>query len=448
MHRIHRGRDRGRPGRAAIPFTGSPEHDEIRRQLREAADGAHRRHGMSRRDFLRSQMGLSAFFLAMNGVYGRFFDVAAVEAADPDAAQERAQALTGQFIFDVQTHFVQEDYPAPEGLLSLRRWASEYNTELADGFAPEDIMFENFVREVFEQSDTALAVLSNAPDDRKEAWFLGNEQAMEARRKVNERLGGRRLLAHALITPGMPGWREEFENVLEMKPDAWKGYTLGDPDGGSEHPWRLDDEDLVYPVYERMRAEGILNVCIHKGLLPTGRELADLQVAAASVEDVGPAARDWPGLNFVIYHSALQRHFPTAADVERFEKTGRIPWVTELAEIPERFGVDNVYAELGSVFASTVMAHPNLCAGMMGQLVKGLGADHVCWGTDSVWYGSPQWQIEAMRRFEIPEDVRAKHEFEPLGPADGPAKAAIFGGNSARLYGVTETRSILQSIRR
>jgi hypothetical protein len=71
---------------------------------------------------------------------------------------------------------------------------------------------------------------------------------------------------------------------------------------------------------------------------------------------------------------------------------------------------------------------------MMGTLVKGLGHDHVFWGTDSVWYGSPQWQIEAFRRLEIPEDMQQKHGFAPLGAADGPVKSAILGFNAARHY--------------
>jgi hypothetical protein len=32
--------------------------------------------------------------------------------------------------------------------------------------------------------------------------------------------------------------------------------------------------------------------------------------------------------------------------------------------------------------------------------------------------------------------MQKKHGFKPLGPADGPVKRAIFGGNSARLYGL------------
>jgi len=70
----------------------------------------------------------------------------------------------------------------------------------------------------------------------------------------------------------------------------------------------------------------------------------------------------------------------------------------------------------------------------MGMLVKGLGADHVLWGTDAVWTGAPQWQIEGLRRLEIPEDMQKNYGFQPLGPADGPIKTAIFGGNAARLY--------------
>jgi hypothetical protein len=110
--------------------------------------------------------------------------------------------------------------------------------------------------------------------------------------------------------------------------------------------------------------------------------------------------------------------------------------VTDLAEIPAKFGVSNVYAELGTCFANISVTHPRLAAAMLGQLVKGLGSNRILWGTDSVWYGSPQWQIEAMRRLEIPADMQEKHRFAPLGAADGPVKNAIFSGNAARLYDV------------
>jgi uncharacterized protein len=71
---------------------------------------------------------------------------------------------------------------------------------------------------------------------------------------------------------------------------------------------------------------------------------------------------------------------------------------------------------------------------MLGILIKNMGADHVVWGSDSVWYGSPQWQIEAFRRLEIPEDMQKKWGFTPLGPATGMIKGAILGYTSAGLY--------------
>jgi hypothetical protein len=89
---------------------------------------------------------------------------------------------------------------------------------------------------------------------------------------------------------------------------------------------------------------------------------------------------------------------------------------------------------LGQLFAWTTVAEPRLTAALMGMLVKGLGADHVLWETDAVWTGAPQWQIEGLRRLEIPEDMQKKYGFQPLGPADGPTKTAVFGGNAAGLY--------------
>jgi hypothetical protein len=83
------------------------------------------------------------------------------------------------------------------------------------------------------------------------------------------------------------------------------------------------------------------------------------------------------------------------------------------------------------------VAEPRLCAAMMGQLVAGLGADHIVWGSDAVWTGAPQWQIEALRRLEIPEEMQKKYGFKPLGAPDGAVKNAIFAENSARLYRFT-----------
>jgi hypothetical protein len=74
----------------------------------------------------------------------------------------------------------------------------------------------------------------------------------------------------------------------------------------------------------------------------------------------------------------------------------------------------------------------------MGVLIKGLGADHICWGTDAIWTGSPQWQIESLRRLEIPEDMQKKYGFAPLGGPTDAVKTAIFSANNMRLYGLAK----------
>jgi hypothetical protein len=181
---------------------------------------------------------------------------------------------------------------------------------------------------------------------------------------------------------------------------------------------------------------GITTVAIHKGLLPSGyRERMAKTWRYGSVDDLPKAARDWPQLNFVIYHSALRSGgIPSRQDQETFERTGAIPWVSDLARIPGEFGVKNVFAELGSIFAITAVSAPRYCAGILGTLIKGMGEDKVVWGTDSVWYGGPQWQIEALRRLEIPADLQQKFGFRPLGPANGPVKNKIFAANAAAIH--------------
>lgn len=412
------------------------EQKEVEFIIGEYADKMAAGHKISRRRFLRTGCGMALAFFAMNKVYGPIFEVEAAEVIDKDAALERSRRLSGQFIFDVQLHFVNESYPS-NWLVGLRERAREWNMEIAGKPASiNDLKFRNFLKEVFLDSETAIGLLSNAPADQKNKWFLSNDDAVEARRIVNELAGSNRLLCHTVITPGQPGWLDEVDRAIaELKPDSWKGYTAGSPMGDSRYPWRLDDEKLVYPAYERMMKAGIRTVCIHKGLLPADYKKTVPTWRYAAVDDVAKAARDWPDITFVIYHSALDTQPAGKKDyLSEFEKTRRIPWVSDLAEIPARFGVKNVYAEIGSTFASSCIAHPKYCAAILGTLIKGFGADHVVWGTDSIWYGSPQWQIEAMRRIEIPEEMQKKYGFEPLGPADGRVKTAIFGLTSAKMY--------------
>jgi predicted TIM-barrel fold metal-dependent hydrolase len=298
---------------------------------------------------------------------------------------------------------------------------------------------------MFLDSDTKVALLSGAPSDIPTDWFLTNEMKADARRRLNTFAGSRRLLTHAVFAPGQKGWLEEIDRAIELKPEGWKGYTIGDNTNPAiaKYPWRMDDEKLVYPAYEKFLKSGIKNVAVHKGLYPPGMEAEFPNLKSyAKVDDVGKAAKDWPQLNFFIYHAGYRyaggppiQGAPEVGSAQ-FESTGRLDWVSDLAEIPGKYGVSNVYSDVGASFANCCISYPRVAAAMIGMLVKGLGRDHVVWGTDSVWFGSPQWQIEAMRRLEIPKDMQKKYGYAPLGAADGEAKRAILGLNSARLFGL------------
>ncbi len=408
---------------------------EVENRLLAFADLFGASMGMTRRGFLRSSCGMAAAFLSLNAVFGSHFAVSLAEASDREMAAERARAMENQLVFDIQTHFVSPDYPS-RGILGLRELAKQWNPDLEGKQTLEDILFDNYLQEVFLRSDTSLAVLSNAPNDDSERWFLSNQEALRARERVNKLAGSRRLLVHGTFTPGQPEWLEDLDRLIEQRPDAWKGYTTGQPSGHSQWPWRLDDEKLVYPAYEKMVRAGITTVCIHKGLLPSRYKTRMPETwRYANVDDLAKAAKDWPQLKFVIYHSAIRSGgIPSGEALDTFEKTGEIEWVSDLARIPEKYGVNNVFAEIGSVFAVTAVSAPRYCAGILGTLLNGVGKDKVLWGTDSVWYGSPQWQIEAMRRLEMPEDLQEKYGFSPLGPADGSLKTAIFAENARQVY--------------
>mgnify|MGYP003964321111 FL=1 len=436
-----------------------PSQSNVQKQVEaltvEMADKNAKHLNMSRRQYLQTSCGMATAFLAMNQIYGGgVFKVNEAEARDPEMMLERTARVEGQFIFDDQTHFLRDDFPH-EAILGLGEFAAEHwNPKLKEeGLSLTRYKFENYIAELWYRSDTKMSLLSGAPFDDPSWWLLHNDQIVAARDMVNDFAGSQRMLGHTVITPGQDGWMDEVDRAIEvLKPDSWKSYTIGDPLSPSKYPWRLDDEELMYPFYEKAvkaaRNGGPkATICIHKGLLPPDYETSFKGVwQYATVDDVPKAAQDWPEMNFVIYHSALRPflELPDQAWNEFEESGGYIKWASDLAAIPEKYGVTNVYGEIGSTFANSAVAHPRFCAAFIGTLVKGMGADHVVWGSDTVWYGSPQWQIEAMRRLEVPEDMQKKYGLPALGGENSLTKQAIFGLNSARIYelGLNEANNL------
>ena len=437
------------------PAPQSAKQREFEARVKAIGSELARHHNVTRRRFFKTASGMAAAYIAMNDTHGPLHTVSRAEAATPELAQARADGLKGQFVMDMHTHFLRDDtrimtFVRQREAVGKAGW----NPALAGKEQTlEDLKFANYFKEIFLDSDTKVACISGSYSEEPRDSFLTNDMKADARARINKEAGTQRMFSHAIFTPGRDGWLEKVDEEMErLQPDSWKGYTIGDNTNKhlAKRPFRLDDEKLMYPFYERLvkwsrDKPGLANVCVHKGLFPPSVEKQFPHLLGyCHVGDVGKAAKDWPQLNFVVYHSAYR--FPgggTAEDAwSQLQRTGRVEWVNDLADIPAAYGVKNVYADLGQIFAQSTMADPRVCAFLMGSLVKGMGADHVVWGTDAIWTGSPQWQIEALRRLEIPEDMRKRYGFEPLGAADGPVKRAILGGNNARLYGFTPAQRV------
>ena len=67
----------------------------------------------------------------------------------------------------------------------------------------------------------------------------------------------------------------------------------------------------------------------------------------------------------------------------------------------------------------------------LGKLLRYVGENNVLWGTDSIWYGSPQDQIQAFRTFQIAPELRDRHGYPEMTPK---LRAKIFGTNALKIY--------------
>ena len=169
-----------------FPDPQNAQQREVEARVLSMADEIGGRQGMDRRRFFQTAAGMAASFLAMNQVYGELFDVNSAEAAIPGAADERASALKDQFIMDMHTHFLRDDTRL-DRFVRMREAVgkSGWNKDLVDKQQTiEDLKYANYMKEIFLDSDTKIALISSAPSDIEQDWFLTNEQMAIARDKV------------------------------------------------------------------------------------------------------------------------------------------------------------------------------------------------------------------------------------------------------------------------
>ena len=427
-----------------VPPPQSPQQRQYEQRCLELAERAAQKQGLSRRHFLRTGSGMAAALIALNEVYGQSYDVHPDELLDQDAFAERWPK--NQFVFDVQTHHVDVSRQwydtTPDG-----RAVQTFFTMLRPGAKSTEEALDllnrvHYVKELFGDSDTVMAVISGVPTRTWDKNPLPPDQMVETRRYVNELAGSQRVLSHGLLRPNLgPKEMEELERqVKELKVDAWKMYTGAEL---GEKFWRADDEKTIYPFWERTQKLGIKNLCFHKGL-----PLSAFNERGCLPHDIEKAAKDWPDLNFIVYHSGFrgfrrlglswmaQGRGPQEDKIvdPKTDDPQEIPWCSEIFRFLKRNPeIKNVYFELGATFGMTSQYDPTLCMHMLGQMLLTAGPDRILWGTDSIWGGSPQSQIERLRRLRIKDELIEKYGYPQLTDE---VKNKILGLNAARLFGI------------
>jgi predicted TIM-barrel fold metal-dependent hydrolase len=282
---------------------------------------------------------------------------------------------------------------------------------------------EEFVKDVFLDSDTDMMVLSFVPSRRDDEPLT--IEAADATRQIVDRLEGtHRLLVHGRVNPNQPGDVEAMDELASRwRVAAWKTYTQWGPDGTG---FFLSD-DVGVRFIEKARALGVKVICVHKGL-PFGRQ----SYQHSQCSDIGVVAKRFPDVSFLVYHSGFVAGNVEGPYAEGSTRDGIDTLIRSLVDngVPPN---SNVYAELGSTWRF-LMREPGQAAHALGKLFRYVGQDNVLWGTDSIWYGSPQDQIQAFRTFQIAPRLREQHGYPEITRA---LRAKVFGLNATRPYAIS-----------
>jgi predicted TIM-barrel fold metal-dependent hydrolase len=403
-------------------------------QLDERVDRAAKAAGLPERVYAYDRRGTAATLRAIDAAHGGGFFAVPVEAETELAAADEA-FRGGLPVVDVQTHLVDPGRWGGPGSQALSWFLREADKERWADVDPTNIDGAAWASLVFGASETAIALLTSTPGT-PDHNVLSNPQIAAARDVVDRYAGSGRVLTHTIVHPNlgaaeldrMVGWGQE------LRPTGWKCYTLwgpptkAAPDGG----WFLDDDEVGFAFLERVRALGPRVIAAHKGI---SGPIHEASVNAGSPRDIGPASAAFPDIAFVVYHSGYEpdpdhEEGPYAAKGEPLGTDRLVRSLDDAGVGPGR----NVYAELGTTWF-LMLRRPCEAAHVLGKLLAAVGPDNIVWGTDSIWYGSPQRLIDAFRAFQIPQSFQERYGYPALTAG---IKDRILSRNAREVYGITD----------
>ena len=280
---------------------------------------------------------------------------------------------------------------------------------------------QNFVKEIFVDSDTKVALISGTPtDDAEHAVPEQRPDRRGARRDQPRRRARGVRWATASSTPGAPGWLDEVDRVHRdaASPTAWKGYTIGDPVYQTKKKQRTGGSTTSATSIRSTRRcskAGLTTICVHKGLMPADylTSMADLW-QYATVWDVGKAR-------------ATGRRSTSSSTTRRCDRSSSCPtasWRSSKHTGRHRLGLRprghsrRVRREQRLRRARHLLrqhlrdASEARAPRMLGTLIRGLGADHVDLG-HRLACGAARRSGRSKRcdGIEIPADMQKQHGF-------------------------------------
>jgi hypothetical protein len=431
-------------------FVPAPPTARDRRMVAEILDGADavaRRAGIDRRRFLQSAGGIALSLAVFDacaadhgshatrssttlGRGGRFL---VPDPADT-AACEAALGSAGEFILDVHTHHVMPAGPwrgAAPRTVSMIRDLVPATCAAPDEF--ECVDRAHYLHDLFLASDTTVALLTDVPNSGPADAPLPFTDAVGTSDFARDLAHGgvHRVLPQSVLAPNF-GPVQATLDVMQAQVEggrvsSFKAYTAWGPGGRG---YALTDPAIGIPVVEQARRLGVTVICAHKGLPLQGFDLAH-----NTPDDVVALAAQYPDLRFVVFHSGFER----AIHEGPYDPAHATRGTNALIAALDRHGVApnaNVYCELGTTWRE-VLSAPDEAAHVLGKLLTRVGEDRVLWGSDAIWYGSPQPQIMALRAFQITPEYRERYGYPEL---TAERKRKILGLNAAALFGVPTER--------
>jgi uncharacterized protein len=321
--------------------------------------------------------------------------------------------------------------------------AHVFNFEKKNALGPAGEMFINHLY-AFHATLTPEGQPVMAADDFLRQWTVDDIDEMVYRQSSTDMLCAMPLPLTDLFRDGLSPW-EECAELASRRPDrtvfwgsvnplegrraldlmerqvgefgakAFKFYNVR-YDYGRPFPWRMDDPQVAFPVFEKAQELGVNLIGVHKGV-PLGPQ----PIEATQTWDMDGAAANFPDINFVIFHVGL-------------------PFIDEVCWQLIRH--PNLYASIAATINFVVRA-PRQFAETLGKLLFWCGEDKIIYGSEApIW--QPQWALDAFWDFQLPQDLVEGYGYPQLTEQ---AKRKILGENLLRLHGmdVEETRAKLRA---